>query len=82
VGLASLGPLVPVGAPAPASMAVAATLAVPAASAAAGQEPGEERVELRQALLGNLDCHRLYFVGVGSEMPSISLLLCLLTLQA
>jgi hypothetical protein len=34
-------------------------LAVPAPSAPAGQEAGEERVELRQALLGNLDRYLL-----------------------
>jgi hypothetical protein len=30
-------------------------LAAPAPPAATGQEPGEERVELRHSLLGNID---------------------------
>jgi hypothetical protein len=34
---------------------VAAIFAVPSPSPAARQEPGEERVELREALLGNVD---------------------------
>jgi len=44
-------------------MAVAAVMAVPAASAATGQEPSEERVELRQTLLGNLDGDLLVLRG-------------------
>jgi hypothetical protein len=47
VGLGSPCPLVTVGAPAPASMAVAAVLAANSPPAAMGQEPGDERVELR-----------------------------------
>src|SRR5215469_4672011 len=45
VGLALLGPLVPIGAAATASVGLAAILATPSAPAATGQEPGEERVE-------------------------------------
>jgi hypothetical protein len=46
-------------------MAVAAMLAAPSPPAATGQEPGEERVELRQALLGNIDCDLLVLRGCG-----------------
>jgi hypothetical protein len=46
-------------------MAVAAMLATGSSAAATGQEPGEERVELRQALLGNLDCDLLVLRGGG-----------------
>jgi hypothetical protein len=40
-------------------MGVAAILAAPPPAAATGQEPGEERVELRHPLLGNVDCDLL-----------------------
>jgi hypothetical protein len=46
-------------------MAVAATLPSPSPPAATGQEMGEERVELRQALLGNLDGDLLVLRGSG-----------------
>jgi hypothetical protein len=62
-GLASLGPLVPVSTPVAASMAVAAMLTAPSRSAATGQEPGEKRVEFREALLGDLDCDLLVLRG-------------------
>jgi hypothetical protein len=62
LGLASLGP---VSAPVAVSMAVAAMLAAPFPPAAIGQESGEERVELREALLGNVDCDLLVRRGCG-----------------
>jgi hypothetical protein len=46
-------------------MGVAAILAAPSPAAATGQEPGEERVELRHSLLGNVDCDLLVLRGGG-----------------
>jgi hypothetical protein len=46
-------------------MGVAAIFAAPCAPAATGQEPGEERVELRHSLLGNLDRDLLVLRGGG-----------------
>jgi hypothetical protein len=60
-----LGPLVAIGAPVPASMGVAAMFAAPASPAAAGQKPGEECVELRHPLLGNVDRYLLVLRGGG-----------------
>src|SRR5215468_4405015 len=55
VGLASLGACLAMGAPVPVSVGVAAIVTAPSAPAATGQEPSEERVELRNSLLGNVD---------------------------
>src|SRR5436305_553144 len=63
MGLAALGLFGPVRASVPASMAMASMLATPAPPAATGKEPGEESVELRQALFGNVDCHLLVLRG-------------------
>jgi hypothetical protein len=46
-------------------MAVAAMLAAPSAPAATGQEPSEKRMELRYALLGNIDRDLLVLRGGG-----------------
>jgi hypothetical protein len=46
-------------------MTVAAMLAADSSAAATGQEPAEERVELRHALLGNLDRDLLVLRGGG-----------------
>jgi hypothetical protein len=46
-------------------MAVAAMLTAPSGAAATGEEPGEKRVELREAVLRDLDCDLLVLRGNG-----------------
>jgi len=49
----------------PASAGVTAMLAVPSVTAATGQEPGEERMELRDSILGHVDRDLLVLRGGG-----------------
>jgi hypothetical protein len=63
VGLAPLRPIAPSGTTVAVSVGMAAIFAVPSPSAAARQEPREEGVELRQALLG--DVYRDLLVSNG-----------------
>jgi hypothetical protein len=46
-------------------MGVAAMVGAPSPATATGQEPGEERVELRHSLLGNVDRDLLVLRGGG-----------------